>query len=368
MDYFHADRRPVWRRSPGPDAFLRRAIPVHGLRPADLPGKPARHRDLPLGPRHRNSITWASGSRSGARRWPMPTKGATGVSMRRWPSGSSPRRVTLYVDEELGLDLTNTVYAAGLHDHRSVPVGLSVGALPHHQGGGEDALAARPAGQHSEFYPHLGWHQLHDVHSPRYALDFAEAGSSTTFWSGDDSTLLTRFIAVVEQAGGLIQTCFGMWGGLSGCRRTAVRGEGPMAACRVRPRCSQHIRCFGDDGHHRGVSIAIPAWRCSVLYQGNFSIRQKAMAAVMSSKRPGKPGNSYFTVFKYAPRRTGEAVVLTWGRLRERVTPRYMRGVGHMVHPLGHRNRAAVRMQGEHLGSMPWLETSFLDQRRGERG
>ena len=37
MDYFHADRRPVWRRSPGPDAFLRRAIPVHGLPPADLP-------------------------------------------------------------------------------------------------------------------------------------------------------------------------------------------------------------------------------------------------------------------------------------------------------------------------------------------
>ena len=55
---------------------------------------------------------------------------------------------TLYVDEELGLDLTNTVYALA-RDHRSVPVGLSVGALPHHQGGGEDAHAARPAGQHS---------------------------------------------------------------------------------------------------------------------------------------------------------------------------------------------------------------------------
>ena len=40
MDYFHADRRPVWRRSPGPDAFLRRAIPVHGLRPALLGAKP----------------------------------------------------------------------------------------------------------------------------------------------------------------------------------------------------------------------------------------------------------------------------------------------------------------------------------------
>ena len=83
MDYFHADRRPVWRRSPGPDAFLRRAIPVHGLRPADLPGKPA-HIETCLSV-HGNSITWASASRSGARRWPMPTKGATGVSMRRGP-------------------------------------------------------------------------------------------------------------------------------------------------------------------------------------------------------------------------------------------------------------------------------------------
>ena len=34
----------------------------------------------------------------------------------------------------------------GLDDHRSVPVGLSVGALPHHQGGGEDAHAARTCG------------------------------------------------------------------------------------------------------------------------------------------------------------------------------------------------------------------------------
>ena len=43
---------------------------------------------------------------------------------------------TLYVDEELGLDLTNT--GPGLDDHRSVP-------RPHHQGGGEDA---HDAGQH----------------------------------------------------------------------------------------------------------------------------------------------------------------------------------------------------------------------------
>ena len=64
---------------------------------------------------------------------------------------------TLYVDEELGLDLTNTVYAL---DSATIALCLSVfpwATLPHHQGGGEDAHAARPAGQHSEFYPHLGW-------------------------------------------------------------------------------------------------------------------------------------------------------------------------------------------------------------------
>ena len=39
----------------------------------------------------------------------------------------------------------------GLADHRSVPVGLSVGALPHHQGGGEDAHAAHLRGNIPSF-------------------------------------------------------------------------------------------------------------------------------------------------------------------------------------------------------------------------
>ena len=74
----------------------------------------------------------------------------------------------------------------GLDDHRSVPVGLSVGALPHHQGGGEDAHAARPAGQHSEFYPHLGW-QTARRSCPRYAL--AGKPEPSTSWIVATSTL-----------------------------------------------------------------------------------------------------------------------------------------------------------------------------------
>lgn len=43
----------------------------------------------------------------------------------------------------------------GLDDHRPVLVGISVGALPLDQGRREDAHAARPARQHSEFHPQL---------------------------------------------------------------------------------------------------------------------------------------------------------------------------------------------------------------------
>ena len=40
----------------------------------------------------RNSIPWASAIRCGARRWPMPTRRATGAFTRSWPSDRSARR------------------------------------------------------------------------------------------------------------------------------------------------------------------------------------------------------------------------------------------------------------------------------------
>ena len=44
---------------------------------------------------------------------------------------------------------------SGFHDHRSVPVAVSMGALSLHQGGGEDAHVARSARQHPELRSHL---------------------------------------------------------------------------------------------------------------------------------------------------------------------------------------------------------------------
>ena len=64
--------------------------------------------------------------------------------------------------------------------------------------------------------------------------------------------------------------------------------------------------------------------------------------------------------------RLGEGVVVAdLGRLRERVDPEVGEELGGAL--AGHR-RAAVRMQGEHLGLDALLETGFLDQRVDRRG
>ena len=44
-----------------------------------------------------------------------------------------------YAGDSLGLELTNTVYALGLHHHRPVLVAVSMGALSFHESSGEDA-------------------------------------------------------------------------------------------------------------------------------------------------------------------------------------------------------------------------------------
>src|SRR5271166_1780222 len=51
VEHVHTDCRAVRWRSAGADAVLRRALSGHGVRPAYLPGEPARHRNLLVGAR-----------------------------------------------------------------------------------------------------------------------------------------------------------------------------------------------------------------------------------------------------------------------------------------------------------------------------
>ena len=96
----------VWRRSPGPDAFLRRA--TWSMAFAQLTYRESL-RDIEPASRPRIDFTWAAG----------PALDAADANERRdWRIHAAlaqrlitQARTVLYVDEELGLDLTNTVYA-----------------------------------------------------------------------------------------------------------------------------------------------------------------------------------------------------------------------------------------------------------------
>jgi len=50
VEHLHPNSGAISRGRPGSNAVLRRAIPGDGLRPTDLPGEPARHRDVSVGP------------------------------------------------------------------------------------------------------------------------------------------------------------------------------------------------------------------------------------------------------------------------------------------------------------------------------
>lgn len=62
----------------------------------------------------------------------------------------------LYVSDDIGLDLANTVLRARQHDDRSVPVAVSVGRFSFDRSGREDAHAARSARPDTQLYPCFG--------------------------------------------------------------------------------------------------------------------------------------------------------------------------------------------------------------------
>ena len=167
-------------------AFLRRAIPVHGLRPADLPGKPARHQDLPLGPRIE---TLSHGLPPAVRRSTL----ADANERRDWRihAALAQRLITqartLYVDEELGLDLTNTVYAL---DSTSIALCLSVFPWAHFR------TTKAAVKMHTLLdlrgnipsFIHISDGKLHDVHLPPSICSCRKPEPSTS-WIVATSTL-----------------------------------------------------------------------------------------------------------------------------------------------------------------------------------
>ena len=111
MDYFDADRGPVMAAITGSGRFPAPSNDgVHGLGAQLVPAK-VRDIESCLWVHARNSITGASASRSGARLLADERKARLAYPCGVGPAAHHPGEEPLYVDEELGLDLTNTVYA-----------------------------------------------------------------------------------------------------------------------------------------------------------------------------------------------------------------------------------------------------------------
>lgn len=138
------DRGALPGRSSGADAFLRRAVPLHGLCPAHLSGESARHRSVPVGPGGKalpHGISTADQPLDVGR----CQRSARLAHLCRLRPGADHAGKEALRHRRLRGGAVEHGLCAGRHHHRPVSVGVPVGAVSLHQGSGEAAHAARSA-------------------------------------------------------------------------------------------------------------------------------------------------------------------------------------------------------------------------------
>ena len=133
---------------------LRRTVSRHGVCPTHLPGKSARHRGQSFGAGVQavpHGISRADTTLD-AGRCQRIARLAHLCRLRCSPDhpGESALR-----PRGLGAGIVEHGVCPRFDDHRSLFVGVSVGALSNHQGGSQDAHLARLAWQHPQFHPCL---------------------------------------------------------------------------------------------------------------------------------------------------------------------------------------------------------------------
>ena len=152
----HTFRRCVTRyrgRTQGQVVLLSRSVSVHGVRAADLSGEPARHRSVSARPALQ-ALSPGDSLDGRAQHAGQCQRGARLAHLRRLRAEPDRHRAAAVCRRAVRGRFEGDGLRPGHDHHRSVPVGVSVGAVPLDQGGGQAAHAARSARQHPDLHPH----------------------------------------------------------------------------------------------------------------------------------------------------------------------------------------------------------------------
>ena len=125
------------------------SVLVHGVRTADLSGEPSGHRGVPA----RAALEALSPGDSvdgGAQHAGQCQRGSALADLRRRRPEPNRHRETALCRRTLRGRLEGVGLRPGHHDHRSVLVSVSLGAVPLDQGSGQAAHAARLARQYPD--------------------------------------------------------------------------------------------------------------------------------------------------------------------------------------------------------------------------
>src|SRR6266849_2861531 len=141
-------RCPLQGRLQTQEFLLLGPVSLHGLRPANISRKLARHRSLSAGQSNKalsHGHSWSRLAQHAGQR----QLGTRLAHLRRLRSLADPTSPSALPGRRVQPGFAANCLRPGCHDHRSVPVAVSLGLLSQTERGHQTAHSARPARQHS---------------------------------------------------------------------------------------------------------------------------------------------------------------------------------------------------------------------------
>ena len=137
----------LWRRAQGQELFLSRSISLHGVRPTDISGKPARHRSVSASAR-KQAVPLGHSESSVAQHAGRCQRSARLAHLRRLCAISDPYCPAFVCGRTVWGGSERDGLRPGCQRHRLVPVGVFLGAVSLGESGHQAAYAFGPARQY----------------------------------------------------------------------------------------------------------------------------------------------------------------------------------------------------------------------------